>query len=108
MSFAKVTAIVRPSAVPEIEKQLRADGVPGMTVSRVKGYGDYADFFRKDWMVTHVRIEVFIAESHAEKIAETIMNAAHTGLEGDGLVAILPVSSIYHIRMKKRCDEDAC
>ena len=108
MGFSKVTAIVRPSAVPEIETRLRAAGVPGMTVSRVKGYGDYADFFRKDWMVTHVRLEVFIAESSAENIAEIIMNAAHTGLEGDGLVAILPVSSIYHIRMKKRCDEDAC
>ena len=108
MSFAKVTAIVRPSAVATIEARLKKADVPGMSVSVVKGYGDYADFFRHDWMVTHVRIEVFIAESRAEKVAETIMDAAHTGVAGDGLVAIAPVSRVYHIRSKKRCDRDAC
>lgn len=108
MSFAKVTAIVRPAAVTAIEKRLQAEGVPGMSVSQVKGYGDYADFFRSDWMVSHVRIEVFIPESKAEQIAQLIVEVAHTGLEGDGLVAIVPVSAIYHIRTRKRCSEDAC
>lgn len=108
MSFAKVTAIVRPAAVPAIEKLLHAAGVPGMSLSHTKGYGDYADFFRNDWMVTHVRVEVFIAAARAEEIAEIIMQAAHTGLEGDGLVAIIPVAAIYHIRTQQRCEEDAC
>ena len=108
MGFAKVTAIVRPSAVSSIEEKLREDGIPGMTVSHVKGYGNYADFFRKDWMVGHVRIEVFTAETRAEAIAEAIMEAAHTGLDGDGLVAIEPVSGIYHIRTRRKCRDDAC
>ncbi len=108
MHFAKVTAIVRPSAVKAIEARLREAGVPGMSVSHVKGYGDYADFFRNDWMVTHVRIEVFIRQTQSEQVAEIIMEAGHTGLEGDGLVAIIPVSGLYHIRSKKRCDKDAC
>ncbi len=108
MSFAKITAIVRPAAVAAIEKRLHQAGVPGMSLSHVKGYGDYADFFRNDWMVSHVRMEVFIAASKAEETAEIIMRAAHTGLEGDGLVAITPVSAIYHIRTKQRCEEDAC
>ncbi|WP_457668822.1 P-II family nitrogen regulator [Thiolapillus sp.] len=108
MSFAKITAIVRPAAVSDIEDLLHREGIPGMSIGHVKGYGDYADFYRNDWMVSHVRIEIFIAESLAEQIAEKIMNVAHTGLEGDGLVAILPVSAIYHIRTKKRCEEHAC
>lgn len=108
MSFAKITAIVRPAAVSAIEDLLHREGIPGMSIGHVKGYGDYADFYRNDWMVSHVRIEIFIAESLAEHIAEKIMNVAHTGLEGDGLVAILPVSAIYHIRTKKRCEENAC
>jgi len=37
-----------------------------------------------------------------------MMDAAHTGLEGDGLVAIIPVASVYHIRSKKLCDKDSC
>ena len=108
MSFAKITAIVRPTVITAIEEKLHAAGVPGMSVTHVKGYGDYADFFRNDWMVSHVRIEVFISESRAKTIAELIMEAAHTGLDGDGLVAIVPVSAIYHIRTRKRCQEDAC
>ncbi len=106
MSFAKIIAIVRSTAVSAIEDLLHEEGAPGMSISHVKGYGDYADFYRNDWMVSHVRIEVFIAESMAEQIAEKIMDVAHTGLEGDGLVAILPVSSVYRIRTKKRCEED--
>lgn len=108
MSFAKITAIVRPAAVPDIESLLHREGVPGMSIGHVKGYGDYADFYRNDWMVSHVRIEIFIAASMAEQIAEKIMEVAHTGLEGDGLVAVLPVSAIYHIRTKKRCEQNAC
>ncbi len=108
MSFAKIVAIVRPTAVSAVEKLLQEEGAPGVSISHVKGYGDYADFYRNDWVVSHVRIEVFIAESRAQQIAEKIMDVAHTGLEGDGLVAVLPVSAIYHIRTKKRCEEEAC
>ncbi len=108
MSFSKITAIVRPDVVSDIEDLLHHEGVPGMSIGHVKGYGDYADFYRNDWMVSHVRIEIFIKESMAESIAEKIMDMAHTGLEGDGLIAIVPVSAIYHIRSKKRCHDQAC
>lgn len=108
MSFAKITAIVRPAVVSDIENLLHREGIPGMSVGHVKGYGDYADFYRNDWMVSHVRIEIFISESMAESVAEKIMDVAHTGLEGDGLIAISPVTAIYHIRTKKRCIENAC
>ncbi|HGG61091.1 MAG TPA: hypothetical protein ENK26_14425 [Gammaproteobacteria bacterium] len=56
----------------------------------------------------HVRLEVFIAEARAEEVAEDIVDSAHSGLPGDGLVAILPVASVYHIRTWRRCDQDAC
>ena len=108
MSIAKITAIVRPSALPAIEKMLQDAGVPGMSVSTVKGFGDYADFFRSDWMITQARIEVFVSSARAEEIAERIMDAAHTGVEGDGIVAIEPVTTLYHIRTQRRCDGDAC
>lgn len=108
MSFAKIVAIVRTTALADIERALQQAGVPGMSVSQVKGFGDYADFFRRDWMVSQVRIEIFIQEARAEEIAETLMEAAHTGLEGDGLVAIQPVKAIYHIRTRQRCESDIC
>jgi nitrogen regulatory protein P-II 1 len=108
MDFSKVTAIIRPGALEKVEAALQALGVPGVSVTRVKGYGEYADFFTPDWMLTHVRVEVFIGQHRANAVAESIMNAAHTGMVGDGIVAISPVESVYHIRTREKCSHDAC
>jgi len=40
MDFRKITAIIRPDALPAVERCLEEASVPGGTVSRVKGYGD--------------------------------------------------------------------
>jgi nitrogen regulatory protein P-II 1 len=108
MEFCKVTAIVRSSVLERVENALKATNVPGVSVTKVKGYGEYADFYRPDWMVSHVRVEVFIGRHRAETVARAIMEAAHTGLEGDGIVAVLPVESVYHIRTREKCRYDAC
>ena len=108
MDFRKVTAIILPDALEKVEKVLQEMGIPGVSVTRVKGYGEYADFFRPDWMHTHTRVEVFIGKHRADEVARAIMDAAHTGLEGDGIVAVLPVESVYHIRTRKKCEYDVC
>ncbi len=108
MSFRKITAIVRPDSLEKVVKTLKELGLPGVSVSQVKGYGEYADFYAKDWMVTHARIEIFIDLERAESVAQAIMQAAHTGIEGDGIVAISPVEEIFHIRTMQRCDEKPC
>jgi nitrogen regulatory protein P-II 1 len=108
MEFVKVTAIIRPSVLEKVENALQELHVPGVSVAKVKGYGEYANFYTSDWMVAHVRVEVFIGQHRAEAIAEAIMEAAHTGLEGDGIVAVMPVESVYHIRTREKCRYDAC
>ncbi len=108
MEFRKVTAIVRPTCLEKVEQALQALGVPGVSVTKVKGYGEYADFYARDWMLTHARVEVFIGRDRAEKVAQAIMDAAHTGSEGDGVVAVLPVESVYHVRTKQKCHVDVC
>lgn len=42
-----------------VEQRLPRAGVKGVTVTHVKGYGEYADFFSHDWHVRHVRLEMF-------------------------------------------------
>lgn len=104
MQWQKLTAIVRSDALERIERSLQDLGVRGISVTAVKGYGEYADFFRRDWLVRHARIEVFTDLERAQRIAEAIMTVAHTGSEGDGLVAILPVQQIYRIRECRPCE----
>lgn len=96
--YCKVTAIIRSEVLEKVERRLQELGVHGLSVMQVKGCGEYTDFYSDDCMTTHARIEIFISAQRAEIIAQAIMDAAHTGIEGDGIVAVLPVNQVYRIR----------
>ncbi len=106
MKYRKVTAIVRREVLEKVERKLKDIGVQGVSVTRVKGYDEYADFYSRDWQVTHARIEIFTTEKQAESIARDIMDAAHVGLSGDGIVAVLPVEKLYRIRTRSEAAEE--
>ncbi len=101
-NFRKVTAIIRCESCEKVAQTLQTLGVHGFSISKVKGYGEYADLYSNDWMVNHARIEIFTEASKAEEIADAIMKAAHVGLEGDGIVAVLPVEQLYRIRTQSK------
>ena len=48
----------------------------------------------------HARLETYCEASRANGIVQAIMDAAHTGLGGDGVVALIPVELLYRIRSK--------
>jgi len=100
MEMRKVTAIVRGSMLEKVEARLEKLGVHGCSITKVKGSGEYADFYTRDHLTEHARIEIFTEMERAEEIARAIMDAAHVGQPGDGIVAILPVEKFYHIRTK--------
>jgi len=108
MNFVKIVSIIRPENLGKVEDTLKELNVPGVSVSHIKGYGEYENFFRHDRMVEHIQLEVFIGKKRATEIAEKIMDVAHTGIEGDGIVAIIPVESVYHIRTKHKCGDEVC
>ena len=101
MALRKVVAIIRNETLEKVEGKLVELQVKGISETKVKGYGEYANFFKSDWMVTHSKLEIFTEEKMADQIADAIMEVAHTGLEGDGIVAVLPVLKLYRIRTKK-------
>lgn len=99
MNFFNVTAIVRSTRLKEVEQRLQEANVRGITVTKAKGYGEYKNFFAPDWMITHARIEILT--SRAAEIADVIVEAAHTGHTGDGVVAIIPTEKVIHIREQR-------
>jgi nitrogen regulatory protein P-II 1 len=107
MEFRCVIAIIPTGTLGKVEKQLQKIGVKGITVTQVSGYGEYKDLLRENWLVAHARMEIFAAKTKADIIAAIIMEAAHTGMAGNGIVCILPVEKIYRIRTKSeaRIDE---
>jgi nitrogen regulatory protein P-II 1 len=100
-----ITAIVKPHKLEDVKDALKGQGVEGITVTDVRGFGrqgghtetyrgaEYTiDFLPK------VKIEVLVATEDAEKLADVIAKAAHTGQIGDGKLWITPVDRALRIR----------
>lgn len=101
MELRKITAIVRNNVLESVGIRLRAVGIKGISVSSVRGYGEHADYFAKDWLCSeHSRIEIFTSADRVESIIAAITESAHTGYTGDGMIAVLPVERIIRIRTK--------
>ncbi|MDT8376757.1 MAG: P-II family nitrogen regulator [Mariprofundaceae bacterium] len=106
MEYRKITAILNAESLDHTAKALQGIGVHGISITHVMGHGEYANFYAKDLCCKHAHIEIFTHQSKAKEIAATIMNAAHTGMAGDGIVAILPVENIYRIRTKSEANRE--
>jgi len=106
MELRRIVAIIRGSALEQVEAQLRKLGIKGVTVFPVKGYGEYANLSKADWMVNNARIEIFACAARVDTIVTTILDAAHSGSPGDGLVAVMPVEKLYRIRTKTEASSD--
>ncbi|VAW02020.1 hypothetical protein MNBD_ALPHA06-1897 [hydrothermal vent metagenome] len=102
MTYNEITAIVDLLAIKRVRQSLRAINIPGITVFRVKGYGKHKNFFRRGLMQQHSCLSVIASEQQTDHIVQTILDAAHTGLEGDGIVSVKPLSRFYSIYDKKQ------
>jgi nitrogen regulatory protein P-II 1 len=100
-----VVAVVKPHKLEAITEALHDIDVAGMTITEVRGHGRQRGHtevyrggeYRVDF-VPKVRIEVLAANDQAEKIANTIVEAARTGKIGDGKLWIQPVEVAVRIR----------
>lgn len=104
--FCKVTAIIRCEALEKVERRLQELGVSGFSVMYVKGYGEYTNFYTREGTTKHAMIEIFTSTKHAAAIVQAIMDAAYYGVEGDGIVAVLPVNKVYRIRHRAEVRPD--
>lgn len=100
MEFNKIMAIIQNGMLEKVETQLKKIGVPGISVTKVKGYGEYANFYAPDWKSTNARIEIYTPAEKVDEIVKTIIDIAHTGLPEDGIVIVSPVERFYHIQSK--------
>jgi len=106
MEWKRIIAIIRKTNLEKVEEQLRQIGVRGITVSPVKGYGEYANLCKNDWLVNNARIEIYAEASTVDAIVAALLESAHSGTEGDGLVAVMPVEKLYRIRTKGAMTHD--
>ena len=100
-----VTAIVKPFKLEDVKSALETLGVLGLTVSEVRGYGrqkGHTEVYRGAEytvdLVPKVRVEILVDDLDADKVVETVVEAARTGKIGDGKVWVMPVESVVRVR----------
>jgi nitrogen regulatory protein P-II 1 len=104
-----VTAVIKPHKLEEVKDALRAVGVQGLTVDEVKGFGrqgGHTETYRGAEytvdLLPKVKVEVLVDAAEADKVAETIADAARTGKIGDGKIWITAVDKVLRIRTGER------
>ena len=100
-----VTAIIKPFKVEDVKDALQKQGVNGMTLSDVSGYGrqgGHVEVYRGAEytveLVPKVRIEALINDADVKKVVDAILVAAKTGKIGDGKVWVIPVEDVVRVR----------
>ena len=98
MELKCVVAIVRLDVVEVLERKLGAIHIHGVTITKVRGFGAHPNYFADDWTTEHVKIEIFARAENVDALVKTIMDVAHVGSGGDGVVAVIPVEKFFRIR----------
>jgi len=104
MKYDEVTATVDVLAMKHVRSALQAANVPGISMFQIKGYGKRKNFFRRGWMQQYTCIRVIVPQEKTNQVVQAIMDAAHGDMEGDGIIAVNPLTGFYNIRNKKRLD----
>ena len=91
MTIKRITAIVPIEVLEQLEKNLRACGVPGVTVEHVRGYGEHPNFFRRNLMQDNARAILYVDASGVDEIVKAIVACSH---ECGAMAGILAVESI--------------
>lgn len=106
----EIKAIIRPFKLDEVITALhRIEGLPGVTISKIKGFGkskakDSKDAIREGLhdYVEKIKIELVVYDNLVEEVINVIQKIAHTGNTGDGKIFIVNVEDVVKIRTNER------
>jgi nitrogen regulatory protein P-II 1 len=101
----KIEAIVRVHKLDDVKSALSKQGIHGMTITEVHGFGrqkGHTEMYRgAEYAVDFVpkrKIEVVVPDSQVKTVIDTIMSVAQTGQIGDGKIFIATLDEAIRIR----------
>jgi nitrogen regulatory protein P-II 1 len=108
----KIEAIIREEALDAVKDALHAIGIVGMNIVEVRGHGRQGGIelswrgtsYRMD-LIPKLQVSIVLSDRNVEKTIETIIQAARTGKEGDGIIFVYPVDDVIRIRTGERGQE---
>ena len=105
----KIEAIIKPFKLDEVKEALSKEGIQGMTVSEVKGFGrqkGHTELYRgAEYVVDFlpkIKVELLLEDEKAARAADLIESVARTGRIGDGKIFVMPVEDVVRIRTGER------
>jgi nitrogen regulatory protein P-II 1 len=108
----KIEAIVRHFKLEDVKNALTEQGIHGMTVSEVRGYGrqkGHTEIYRGTEyavdFVPKVKIEVVCSDANVQTVIDTILNTAQTGQIGDGKIFVTDLADAIRIRTGESGEE---
>ncbi|MCH8064240.1 MAG: P-II family nitrogen regulator [Chloroflexi bacterium] len=109
----KIEAIIRPEKLDAVKSDLEAAGFLGLNIVHVTGRGVQkgivhtgrgGETYAVD-MLPKLKIEVVAKDADAQKVVETIINAAKTGNIGDGKIFVTAVEEAIRVRTGERGED---
>jgi nitrogen regulatory protein P-II 1 len=106
----EIKAIIRPSKLLEVTEELHEiEGLPGVTISEIKGFGksrakNAADkiVYEMVEFIPRIQLEVVVHDAMVDQVVNVIQKYAHTGNTGDGKIFVSTVDDIVKIRTNER------
>ncbi len=103
----EIKAVIQEFMLPKVVEALRAHPeFPGLTVSRVRGFGRYGTEEELSETPPKIKLEIVVPTALVESVIELIRSNAHTGRPGDGKIFVHKVDEVVRIRTGEK-DHDA-
>ncbi|MCC5791729.1 MAG: P-II family nitrogen regulator [Legionellaceae bacterium] len=100
-----ISAIIKPFKLDDVHDALIELGVPGITLSEVRGFGrqkGHTELYRgAEYVVDFlpkIKIEVAVPDDMVEPIIDAICKAAYTGKIGDGKIFVTSLEQAVRVR----------
>lgn len=104
-----ITAIIKPFKLDDVREALADNGVQGITVTEVKGFGrqkGHTELYRgAEYVVDFlpkVKVEVAVDDARVEGVLDAIAQVANSGKIGDGKLFVTPLDDVIRIRTGER------
>jgi len=102
----EIKAIIQPFLLSKVIDALKElEGLPGVTISEVRGFGRGRALGRSDssdqaeiFGIKKSKLEIVVPDDLVEKVVALIAKFARTGNSGDGKVFVSTVDDVVKIR----------
>lgn len=100
----QIEAFLRPQMLDAVVDAVeRLPGAPGLTFSRVEGFGHRIEGGPAQ-ITERIKLEIVVPDEDVEQVLAVIAERARTGRTGDGKIFIAEVAEAVRIRTGERGD----